>query len=146
MRFYKSGEIIYDIGEKSDYFCILQKGEVKIFSMFEVESINKWPVENEVKEWVNKGDYSVQLKKRETEWNIKTQKVLRSLEILSTPQLFGHIDLLHDQRPRTIKAIALVDSIVLIGSSQVFFSFLDDLSIKKIAESIKFKNPYEIGK
>ena len=124
MRFYKSGEIIYDIGEKSDYFCILQKGEVKIFSMFEVESINK----------------------RETEWNIKTQKVLRSLEILSTPQLFGHIDLLHDQRPRTIKAIALVDSIVLIGSSQVFFSFLDDLSIKKIAESIKFKNPYEIGK
>jgi len=65
MRFYKSGEIIYDIGEKSDYFCILQKGEVKIFSMFEVESINKWPVENEVKEWVNKGDYSVQLKKRD---------------------------------------------------------------------------------
>lgn len=46
LRFYKSGEIIFDIGEKSDYFCILQKGEVKIFSMFEVENIKKWPVEN----------------------------------------------------------------------------------------------------
>jgi hypothetical protein len=40
--------------------------------MFEVEKINKWPVENQEIEWVNKGDYSVQLKKRETEWNIKT--------------------------------------------------------------------------
>ena len=72
LRFYKAGDIIYDIGEKSDFFCILQKGEVKIFSMFEVESINKWPVENKDIEWVNKGDYSVQLKNRETEWNIKT--------------------------------------------------------------------------
>ena len=32
-----AGEIIYDIGESSDHFYLLQEGQIRIDSMFEIE-------------------------------------------------------------------------------------------------------------
>ena len=69
--------MLYDIGEKSEHFYFLHKGRVRIDSMFEVEDITKWPS--------GPG---------ETEWNVHTKKVLRSLATFDAPQIIGHIDVL----------------------------------------------------
>ena len=141
----KAGQIIYDVGEKSQHFFILHEGRVRIDSQFKVENITKWPV-------------SLQ----ETEWSFVTKKVLRTLVSSLEAQptffadgtepakqnhlLFGHNDLLANQRPRIIRAVALTDCIVLIGTAQTLFTFLSDpAEIKAITESVTAVNPYDIA-
>lgn len=62
------GSIIYDIGQSSDHFYLLQEGQIRIDSMFEIEQIRKHPV---VDAQTGAGD--------RTEWTVLNQKVLRTV-------------------------------------------------------------------
>jgi len=45
MQKVKKGQIVYDLGEPSKHFYLLQEGMIRIDAMFEIEQIRKYPKE-----------------------------------------------------------------------------------------------------
>lgn len=97
--------------------------------MFEMEHITKWPISND-----------------ETEWNVHTKKVIRSLNQCHAPCLIGQIDVLSGQRPRIIRAVSETEVIVLKGQARLLFEYLTHQQIQAMTLSVQDKNPYDIGK
>ena len=96
--------------------------------MFEVEQIRKNPHT-----------------RHETNWQLLTQQVLRTVQYSKAPEIFGHIDIMANQRPRIIKAIAESDVVILRGDAKLLFEFLDNDQMKEMQKSTSASNPYDIG-
>lgn len=128
LRFLK-GEIIYDIGESTEHFYFLHEGKVRMDSMFELEHITKWPSAMD-----------------QTEWNLHSKKVIRSLNESSAPDIIGHIDALNAATSRIIRAVAITDVIVLQGHTRLLFEYLTHQQMKAMGNSVQDKNPQDIGR
>lgn len=50
---------------------------------------------------------------------------MRTVEYSKAPEIFGHIDIMANQRPRIIKAIAETDVVVLKGTAKLLYEYLD---------------------
>lgn len=128
IRHCKKGEIIFEVGDESTHFYLLFAGEVRTDSSFNVEHITKWPTNINV-----------------TEWDFKTRKIFRSLQVLKAPSLFGHVSILV-KSPRIIRATCATDCTLLVGDKQLLYSYLDEDVIKKMMTGIEQQsNPYDIG-
>lgn len=68
------GDVIFDIGDRAEYFYFLHQGTVRYDCMFEVEHIAKWPCRRD-----------------QNSWNIQTSSVIRSLNHTEAPALIGHV-------------------------------------------------------
>lgn len=126
---FQKGEIIFDIGESSDNFFFLHEGRIRLDSMVEVEHITKWP-----------------LNKKETEWNVHSKKVIRSLKECEAPDLIGHIPALQGSKTRHLRAVAITDVTVLQGKTNLLIEYLTHDQLKAMRKSVSDKNPYDIGK
>ena len=80
-----------------------------------------------------------------TDWHLLNQKVLRTVEYSEPPCIFGHIDIMANQRPRIIRAMAQTDCVVLKGEAKLLFEYLDKDQLKMLSASTSAANPYDIG-
>ena len=74
------------------------------------------------------------------------QKVLRTVDHYQAPAIFGHIDIMANQRPRIIRAVAESDIVILVGEARLLIEYLDKEQIREMSKKVQAKNPYDIGK
>lgn len=84
--------------------------------MFVIEQIRKNPYDNE-----------------QTNWDLLNQKVMRTVQYSEPPCMFGHPDIMANQRPRIIKAVAETDIVVLKGEAKLLFQYLDKDQLKTLS-------------
>eukprot|EP00347_Sterkiella_histriomuscorum_P013727 403363599 len=112
---------------KQGYF-LKDHGKVKVETMFDIENIQKTPLENKL-----------------TEWTIHNKTLLKKINVKEAPDWFGFEEIVQNGMNRILKVTALTDCQVLYGSDEMLLDYLSKFEKQQLNESIQDINVGKIG-